>query len=488
MIMDDNKMGIDGVRANIMAMLGNLTDEKSLIARFTKAKGDDAARNAIRVELYNKYHEVKKVEQGKPFPGTHVIDLMAMLDRAEMIEAVADTEPRLPSFKDYGAFAMRAFRRAKAFAEGKPAEGIEGAKAPVIVNASTGTDKPTAVVTSFDKTESPVDVAFAELFGEKTGARIIMDHNVVGLDKLKKGVRALVEQKKEAFLKGNAETRQGIYKEINELADKYKAVKDDNGYLSAIAVFRRAEQIEVQQKAHKTTIAGFANASVQGQKFLDDAWAYADACRDDKVTDDMAIKPVEVIESKKIVESKKVDGTVQTPLPKKETPITYTAPVNDEALIEVAKKDGAIEKRDRFSDNPDFAATWSAQKTLRALKKYDLGTFGDGTGVDGKLGKVTEAAIKKFQEDYKLPATGKLDKLTISMLQVQDVILQSDVATLDKQKLETEMKDVDALQTSLTTEMKADLKTALAKCKLVQGDVGYTVYNVLSKAVGLSAS
>jgi photosystem II stability/assembly factor-like uncharacterized protein len=50
-----------------------------------------------------------------------------------------------------------------------------------------------------------------------------------------------------------------------------------------------------------------------------------------------------------------------------------------------------------------------AQEALESMR-YDVGT------PDGKLGKQTEAALKKFQVDRHLPQTGNLDQLTLSAL------------------------------------------------------------------------
>lgn len=59
------------------------------------------------------------------------------------------------------------------------------------------------------------------------------------------------------------------------------------------------------------------------------------------------------------------------------------------------------------------------KKVQQALKNlgYDLGTFGDGTGIDGIIGKVTEGAIKKFQEEHGLKVTGIIDDETIAALE-----------------------------------------------------------------------
>lgn len=58
-----------------------------------------------------------------------------------------------------------------------------------------------------------------------------------------------------------------------------------------------------------------------------------------------------------------------------------------------------------------------AQAILKA-EGHDLGP----AGVDGKKGKFTEAAIKKFQDDHDLPQTGALDKDTVAALRAEDAI------------------------------------------------------------------
>lgn len=60
--------------------------------------------------------------------------------------------------------------------------------------------------------------------------------------------------------------------------------------------------------------------------------------------------------------------------------------------------------------------TTDIQRRLAKLG-YDLGTFGaSGDGIDGKYGKVTAAAVKKFQADNGLPVTGRVDMGTYAML------------------------------------------------------------------------
>lgn len=62
------------------------------------------------------------------------------------------------------------------------------------------------------------------------------------------------------------------------------------------------------------------------------------------------------------------------------------------------------------------SVTSDIQARLKALG-FDLGDFGaNGDGVDGKYGKVTAAAVKKFQDENGLPATGRVDMGTYAML------------------------------------------------------------------------
>lgn len=59
------------------------------------------------------------------------------------------------------------------------------------------------------------------------------------------------------------------------------------------------------------------------------------------------------------------------------------------------------------------------KKVQQALKDlgYDLGKFGDGSGIDGIIGSVTEGAIKEFQKAQGLKVTGIIDDETVAALE-----------------------------------------------------------------------
>lgn len=70
-----------------------------------------------------------------------------------------------------------------------------------------------------------------------------------------------------------------------------------------------------------------------------------------------------------------------------------------------------------MGNQADLGAVTSDVQARLAQLGYDLGSFGaNGDGVDGKYGKLTAAAVKKFQTDNGLPATGRVDMGTYAML------------------------------------------------------------------------
>ena len=64
------------------------------------------------------------------------------------------------------------------------------------------------------------------------------------------------------------------------------------------------------------------------------------------------------------------------------------------------------------------------QEALKTLG-YSLGIY----GVDGKFGSATEKALKKYQQEHNLPATGELDEETWGTIEIDLDIMQKEAAS-----------------------------------------------------------
>lgn len=71
------------------------------------------------------------------------------------------------------------------------------------------------------------------------------------------------------------------------------------------------------------------------------------------------------------------------------------------------------------------------QEALKTLG-YSLGLY----GVDGKFGSATEKALKKYQQEHDLPATGELDEETWGTIEIDLDILQKEQASKAAEKVQ----------------------------------------------------
>lgn len=129
---------------------------------------------------------------------------------------------------------------------------------------------------NFNTDANPIDIAYNDLFGiTKTSKRILYDCDKIGLENLKGLVKTITENHKKMFLSGDLAVKEGIYSVL------YKAYAEspptnNNQWLCAIAVLKRAEQIEVRQKENSHFLRTFSDPMLSETEFKSAAYTQAE--------------------------------------------------------------------------------------------------------------------------------------------------------------------------------------------------------------------
>ena len=127
------------------------------------------------------------------------------------------------------------------------------AAVPAIVKDAKNIVRAEAGNVFFTQQHDLATVAYRELFGELPGSvnRVIYDHDKIGLENLKEGVKRIVDAHQEKFLHGSLNERQAIAYELYQAYVKAPATRDANSTVAtkseiqnAMAILHRAGDMQ----------------------------------------------------------------------------------------------------------------------------------------------------------------------------------------------------------------------------------------------------